>query len=996
MTGGSISHYRILSRLGAGGMGEVYLAEDEVLRRSVAIKVLPSDVAADEAVRRLVREARSAASLEHPNICAIHEIGSHAGRPFIVMQYIEGETLAARLKGGRLDVAPALDLGIQITDALSEAHHRGIIHRDIKPHNIMVTPRGQVKMLDFGLARPVIAPGGDWTSDPTATALTSPGAVAGTLPYMSPEQARGEALDARSDIFSCGVVLYEMLCGRQPFAAPSAAETLSAVLTRSPGALGLDPASVPSDLERIVAKALHKDREERYQDVRDLHLDLKAAREEVGKRPEPQPGLSPHAAAPRSPARRNALVAAGLVVVVAGGALYVRRTNTAWAAESVARVAELARAEDFAAAYDLASRIRPHRPDDRELERLMTVVTDDLSVSTEPPGATVSVKRHSTHGGSPWQTLGQTPLNHRSLARGDYVLRLELAGHESCERSISSAVTRSEFARDLSPAIQVTVRLLETGKVPPRMTLVPGGRYKLVGYGQPTQASALLGDYFIDKYEVSNREYQAFVSAGGYRDRAYWRYPFVDAGRTLSWDEAMRRLVDRTGLPGPRGWSGGSPPEGHLDHPVTGVTWYEAAAYAASLGKTLPTIYQWEKAARDGVWVVGNERVMPWGIGDAKDITTRANFDGPGTVPVESLEFGMSPYGCFNMAGNVTEWLRNEAPGGFLATGGCWADPPYIFGEYGTLPGLHSSDRIGLRCALTAPGVEGDQGGQSIRSRDQAPVYARSSDGDFRAWLSHYRYDKTPLDARVEETSETAGWKLEKVTFRGAGDDRTYAYLYLPKSVKPPFQMIQFVPGSPVYEGQAANWFVESGRLAGTVKAGRALFIVALRGYVGRKHPAGYGPPDRASVAYRDEQVRDATDLRRGLDYLETRPDIDLSRLAFMNISISRQGIVFSAVEPRYRAVVLLSSGLYPAQQSYVAEANPVLFAPHIKAPKLMLNGRWDEDFAFKTEAEPLFKLLSEPKRLELYDGGHVPPVEIAVPVVNRFLDETLGPVRGE
>ncbi|HUL76701.1 MAG TPA: serine/threonine-protein kinase, partial [Vicinamibacteria bacterium] len=204
MTGGSISHYRILSRLGAGGMGEVYLAEDEVLRRSVAIKVLPADVAADEAVRRLVREARSAASLEHPNICAIHEIGSDAGRPFIVMQYIEGETLAARLKGGRLDVAPALDLGIQITDALSEAHHRGIIHRDIKPHNIMVTPRGQVKMLDFGLARPVIAPGGDWTSDPTATALTSPGAVAGTLPYMSPEQARGEALDARSDIFSCG------------------------------------------------------------------------------------------------------------------------------------------------------------------------------------------------------------------------------------------------------------------------------------------------------------------------------------------------------------------------------------------------------------------------------------------------------------------------------------------------------------------------------------------------------------------------------------------------------------------------------------------------------------------------------------------------------------------------------------------------------------------------------------------------------------------------
>jgi formylglycine-generating enzyme required for sulfatase activity len=617
-------------------------------------------------------------------------------------------------------------------------------------------------------------------------------------------------------------------------------------------------------------------------------------------------------------------------------------------------------------------------------------------VSTEPSGASASVKRFSASGELVWQRLGQTPLDHRSLARGDYLLRLELAGREPFERSISSAVARSEFAKDLSPAIQVAVRLFERGKVPPRMTPVPGGRYKLVGYGQPTQATALLGDYFIDRYEVSNREYQTFVSAGGYRNRGCWRHPFVDGDRVLPWDEAQRRLVDRTGLPGPRGWSGGSPPEGQLDRPVTGVTWYEAAAYAAYLGKTLPTIYQWEKAARDGVWVVGSERVMPWGIGHANDTKAHANFEGNGTAPVESLEFGMSPYGCLNMAGNVTEWLRNEAPGGVLASGGCWADPSYIFGEYGTLPGLHSSDRVGFRCALTAPGVEGDQGGQTILTRDQAPVYARSSDSDFRAWLSHYRYDKTPLDARVEETSETPDWMLEKVTFKGGGDDRTYAYLYLPKSVKPPLQVIQFVPGSPVYEGQAANWMVESGRLAGHVKAGRALLIVALRGYLGREHPAGYRPPDRASVAYRDEQVHDATDLRRGLDYLETRPDIDSSRLALMNVSISRQGILFSAVEPRYRAVVLMASGLYPSQQSYIPEANPIDFAPHIKAPKLMLNGRWDEDFAFKTDAEPLFELLSEPKRLELYDGGHVPPVEIAVPVVNQFLDETLGPVRGE
>ena len=977
-------------------MGEVFLAEDEVLRRSVAIKLLPPEVDDEHAVRRLIREARSAAALDHPNICAIHEIGSDAGRPFIVMQYIEGETLATRMKRGRIEVGEALGLAVQVTDALAEAHRRGIIHRDIKPHNIMLTARGQAKVLDFGLAKPVAGPAGNETGDPTATALTSPGVVAGTVPYMSPEQARGETLDGRSDIFSLGVVLYEMLSGRQPFAAPSAAETLSAILTRDPGSLGLDPAAVPRDLERIVAKALRKDREERYQDVRDLHLDLKAAKAELGLKD----ARSDDAPLPRPPAasrhrvRHGALAVASLAVVATAGVIYAHHAKTAWAAASVARVAELAKAEDYAAAYDLASRIRSYRPDDRELERLLTVVSDDLSVSSEPPGASVSVRRFSASGASPAQLLGRTPISHHPLARGDYVLRLELAGHEPFERSISSAIARSEFRLELSPAIQVEVRLLETGSVPPRMTPIPGGRYKLVGYGQPTQAAALLGDYFIDRYEVSNRDYQRFVSTGGYRNRDYWRHPFVDGVRTLGWDEALRKLVDRTGLPGPRGWSGGSPPEGTLDHPVTGVTWYEAAAYAAHLGKRLPTVYQWEKAARDGAWVLGSERVMPWGIAHGNDLKGRANFEGSGTVPVDALEFGMSPYGCFNMAGNVTEWLLNEAPDGFLSSGGCWADPSYIFGEFGTLPGLHSSERVGFRCALTAPGVEGDQGGQKIQTRDLAPVYPRSSDADFRAWLSHYRYDKTPLEARVEETRDTPDWKLEKVTFEGAGGERTYAYLYLPKSAQPPFQVIQFIPPSPAYEGQAPNWFVESGRAAGHIKAGRAIFIVALRGYVGREHAGGDKRLERDTVAYRDHEIRDATDLRRGLDYLETRREIDPSRLALMNASIARQVIVFSAVEPRYRAVVLMAAGLYPEQQGYIAQANPVFFAPHIKPPKLMLNGRWDEDFAFKTEAEPLFKLLSEPKRLELYDGGHVPPVEIAVPVINRFLDETLGPVR--
>jgi hypothetical protein len=219
------------------------------------------------------------------------------------------------------------------------------------------------------------------------------------------------------------------------------------------------------------------------------------------------------------------------------------------------------------------------------------------------------------------------------------------------------------------------------------------------------------------------------------------------------------------------------------------------------------------------------------------------------------------------------------------------------------------------------------------------------------------------------------------------------AWLYLPKHTTPPFQVIHFVPGSNAYNGEPGNSFVENGQLAPHIRAGRAVFVIDLAGYGGRERPAGYQRPDFRSVAFRESVVRDATELRRGLDYLETRPEVDAKKIAFMNVSIGWQGIIFSAVEPRYRSVALVSDGLYADQTGWIAEANPVNFAPHIRPPKLMLNGRWDEDFAFRTDAEPLFKLLKEPKRLELYDGGHVPSVEVAVPAVRRWLDETLGPV---
>ena len=282
MIGETISHYRIIEKLGRGGMGEVYLAEDKRLGRKVAIKFLPAEVATnDNARQRLLREAQTAATLDHPNICAIYEVGQEGGYSFIVLQYIEGETLAARIKRQLPELREALAIAAQVVDALNEAHARGIIHRDIKPENIMLTTRGQVKVLDFGLAKVLRDPGIAEPDAETGTLLSIPGMLMGTVPYMSPEQVRGEDLDCRSDIFSFGTVLYELLSGRRPFEARSTAEVISAILTRDPPPINRSSLGHSGSAEeRLIRKCLEKDAAQRYQTMGDLTSDLVQIRRE--------------------------------------------------------------------------------------------------------------------------------------------------------------------------------------------------------------------------------------------------------------------------------------------------------------------------------------------------------------------------------------------------------------------------------------------------------------------------------------------------------------------------------------------------------------------------------------------------------------------------------------------------------------------------------------------------------------------------------------------
>src|SRR5437763_265884 len=266
-------------------MGEVYLAADRRLGRKVALKLLPTSFTQNaDRLRRFEQEARAASALNHPNILTIYEIGEVAGAHFIATEFIEGETLRQYLRGAQPDVSEALRITIQIADALAAAHKAGIIHRDIKPENVMLRPDGYVKVLDFGLAK-LSEPQLTYQSDGEAPTLglvnTNPGMVMGTVNYMSPEQARGQEVDARTDIFSLGVVLYECATGREPFAGETPADTLAHILQQEPPPLALYLPAAPPELERIVTKALRKDREERYQVVKDLWLDLKSLKQEL-------------------------------------------------------------------------------------------------------------------------------------------------------------------------------------------------------------------------------------------------------------------------------------------------------------------------------------------------------------------------------------------------------------------------------------------------------------------------------------------------------------------------------------------------------------------------------------------------------------------------------------------------------------------------------------------------------------------------------------------
>jgi formylglycine-generating enzyme required for sulfatase activity/dienelactone hydrolase len=954
--------YTLDRELGRGGMATVYLAHDLKHDREVALKVLRPDLAATLGPERFQREIRFAARLQHPHILSVYDSGESGGQLWFTMPFVEGESLRDRLRRERqLPLDDALRVARETAEALGYAHEHGVIHRDIKPENIMLTRDGNTLVADFGIARAVGAEGSE--------RLTVTGLSVGTPAYMSPEQAAGASeLDGRTDIYALGCVLYEMLAGEAPFTGT----TPQAVIAKRFGAPAPSVArlreSVPEAVEIAVAKALSREPDDRFATARDFAAALAGV---------PRASGLARALRSRPPGwwrlpLIGACAAAGLLL----GALWYRghsaRTERVrWVTrEAIPLIRSLADSGRWDSAYGVATKAAAIAPGDSALAALWPKFSDTLTLESDPPGARVYRKNYSAPDAA-WTLLGITPLAHTRLPIRLSRIRLEKEGRRPVDAALEPyGMPRSAFVLDSGAAADTT------------MVRVPGGEIGVDLPGLDQLEPIELGDFLIGRHEVTNRAYKQFVEQGGYRRKELWKAPFVLAGRELSWDEAMARFTDRTGRPGPATWEAGAYPTGQADYPVTGMSWYEAAAYAAFAGKALPTVYHWSRAAHTR---------------SSANIVPLSNFSGRGPAPVGRYD-GLGPFGTYDMAGNVREWCLNPSGGQRYILGGGWNDPTYAFNDAYAQDPFDRSPTNGLRLAryvsdtnlaLAERGV--------VRAFRDFSIERPAPDAVFAAYRRMYDYDPTPLQSRVELVDSTAEeWTLHKVSFAAAyGGERVVAYLFLPKRHPPPFQTLVLFPGSDALtdRSSASSLPDYANRLDFLIRSGRALVIPVYKSTFERQDSLRSDYADESNL-YKEHVIAWAKDMRRTIDYLATRPDMDTTKLAYFGWSWGGYlGGIMPAVEPRFKAVVLLVAGL--EVQRAQPEVDPINFLPRIRMPVLMLNGEYDHYFPVETSQRPMFRLLGTPpdrKRQVISPGGHFVPRTQLVKETLDWLDRYLGP----
>lgn len=922
--GTSIGPYAIVALLGSGGMGAVYRARDERLQRDVAIKVLaPGLLVDDEARARFRREALALARFSHPGIAAVYDVGTHNGDDYLVMELVTGETLAERLKFSPLSVPEALSLAMEVASALEEAHEHGVVHRDLKPANVILTPKGRAKVLDFGVAKLRASA----SADDAARTLTAFGTTVGTPLYMSPEQTMGEPVDARSDLWSLGALLYEALAGSPPFQGSTQWALIRAITQDVPRPLRDLRPDIPESVTHLVARALERDVTKRYQSASAMSRDASVALAALS-------GTSTASTAKKESVVRLTRTQAAMIVgvilaVAAGGLAYYRQSERRhWASEeALPEIARLRAARNALGAYEVLTEAQRYLPGDTTIAKAAQDLTRAVSISSSPPGATVEIQDY-VYPDSAWRRLGVTPIPTVTIPKGYFRWKVSKDGMEPYVAAPPND-DKMAFALD---SIQ---------KAPPGMAWVPRSSFSdfidFIGWVGPYK----LPSFFIDRFEVTNRQYQQFVDSGGYRRREFWREKFAQDGREMSWDQAMAKFRDRSGRAGPSTWEGGRYADGQADYPVAGISWYEASAYAVFAGKRLPTLAQWFHVA----------------IPDVASYTVQVSNISRTSVARVGAFPGVGPFGTYDLAGNVREWIENGITDQrHILLGGAWTSQSYLYSEAEALSPFDRSPTNGFRClrnlqdpspALSAP----------VRTieRDFAKVRP-ASDAVFRAYRAMYAFNETPLNVKVEGTvADTRDWREEKVTFDAAyGNARMAAYLFLPKNVRPPYQTVVFFPSARVLDLIDSKDLGDNSFFDYVVQSGRAVIYPVYQDTYERRLRGAMPGVDQAT----DVLVQRFKDVARSLDYLATRQDIDTTKLAYLGVSMgAAEGVIYTAMlQDRLKAIVFLDGGFFLGDAP--PGRDPVDFAPRIKRPVLMVNGRYDFSFSLDKAQLPLFRML--------------------------------------